>query len=713
MQSELKSLSKIFSEVIFRIPDYQRGYSWELKHLKDFWNDIEQLPDSKSHYTGVLTLEPVSESNYRSWDDDLWIIESKHYSPMYVVDGQQRLTTAIILLQTILETIGDDQLLNYTEKNDIKKKYICEAKGKGISKSYIFGYEKDNPSHEFLKQKIFGDESVLHGGTEETIYTKNLLSAKNFFKEKVSKLTMDDIEFIYTTLTQHLQFNIFYIEKDLDVFVTFETMNNRGKPLSHLELMKNRLIYLSTKFNVEKTESDHLRKAVNESWKSIYHFLGKTNRRKLDDDDFLRTHFISYFGTKIASNDDSFSELRRYLSYTHEYKDYLLNEVFTTKRLGSNIKEIEEGNATESIEELGGVSISAESKIAEFSPIQSVLDISEVFDYSQSIKSLVKTYYQTAHPEDASWTDLETLKLSQINRLDETGILMVCTAIMHRFPSNEIREAALVAIERFGFLMKIRRGYFEFDIVDIAGKLFSGKLSLEALTKKLNEIGDTFSKSKDFKDSMRSIGKSSGSGYYTWRQIRYFMYEYEQELKILSKTTRQLLKWSEDGGRENFDKDHRTIEHIYPQKADGIAWKSLFSSYSVKQRNILKNSLGNLLPVSHGKNASLSNKGFEHKKGDETHQVGFRYGCLSEIQVSINEQWSAKEILRRGIYLLEFMERRWNVHLGNSKNKLAILGLEFVLDIEKISLASILSVEPSIPAPPSIPVEDRADQLSF
>lgn len=49
MQSELKSLSKIFSEVIFRIPDYQRGYSWESKHLKDFWNDIEQLPDNKSH----------------------------------------------------------------------------------------------------------------------------------------------------------------------------------------------------------------------------------------------------------------------------------------------------------------------------------------------------------------------------------------------------------------------------------------------------------------------------------------------------------------------------------------------------------------------------------------------------------------------------------------------------------------------------------------
>ena len=107
MQSELKSLSKIFSECIFRIPDYQRGYSWEQKHLKDFWNDIQQLPDGKNHYTGVLTLEPVTPEEYQRWEDDLWIINAKRYAPLYVVDGQQRLTTAIVLLQAILEAIPE------------------------------------------------------------------------------------------------------------------------------------------------------------------------------------------------------------------------------------------------------------------------------------------------------------------------------------------------------------------------------------------------------------------------------------------------------------------------------------------------------------------------------------------------------------------------------------------------------------------------------
>lgn len=55
MDNQLQSISKIFTEKLFRIPDYQRGYAWTEKQLKDFWNDIIQLEESKNHYVGVLT----------------------------------------------------------------------------------------------------------------------------------------------------------------------------------------------------------------------------------------------------------------------------------------------------------------------------------------------------------------------------------------------------------------------------------------------------------------------------------------------------------------------------------------------------------------------------------------------------------------------------------------------------------------------------------
>lgn len=271
MKTELQSLSKIFTERLFRIPDYQRGYAWTEKQLKDFWGDLTQLESNRNHYVGVLTLEDVPEKVYQSWEEDLWIIRSKSFVPYYVVDGQQRLTTSIILIQAISELINGEESLNYTQKDEIRKKFIFDTKDKGISRSYIFGYEKDNPSYEYLKTNIFGEASDSSITPQETIYTHNLSYAKSFFIERLSQLSKESLEIVYRKITQNFLFNIYAIAEDVDTYVAFETMNNRGKPLSHLELLKNRLIYLSTRFNDDEEEKNKLRAAINEAWKSVYH----------------------------------------------------------------------------------------------------------------------------------------------------------------------------------------------------------------------------------------------------------------------------------------------------------------------------------------------------------------------------------------------------------------------------------------------------------
>lgn len=60
-ENKLQSLTEIFNEKIFRIPDFQRGYSWENNQLEDFWEDLMNLKDDKIHYTGLLTVESVSK----------------------------------------------------------------------------------------------------------------------------------------------------------------------------------------------------------------------------------------------------------------------------------------------------------------------------------------------------------------------------------------------------------------------------------------------------------------------------------------------------------------------------------------------------------------------------------------------------------------------------------------------------------------------------
>ena len=318
MKTELFTVSKIFNENLFRIPDYQRGYSWVEQHLKDFWLDLEQLDEEKSHYTGVLTLEPVPRETWLQWEEDVWIIKSRNYHPYYVVDGQQRLTTITILIQCIIEKCINSESLNYTPITDIRKKYIFDSKSGSISRSYIFGYEKDNPSYEFLKTKIFKEESDLHFQSEDTVYTKNLVNAKNFFLEQIENLSNEKIEVVFKKLTQQLLFNVYEISEEIDVCVAFETMNNRGKPLTTLELLKNRLIYLSQQFsNEEEGEHIKLRTIINDSWKTVYHFLGKNEKRPLMDDAFLHTHIYYYYHASLMSEfpkeeDEQVKYIRRF-----------------------------------------------------------------------------------------------------------------------------------------------------------------------------------------------------------------------------------------------------------------------------------------------------------------------------------------------------------------------------------------------------------------
>ena len=431
MDTSLQSLSKVFSEKLFRIPDYQRGYAWTEKQLKDFWNDLIQLEAGKNHYIGVLTVEEVSKSLYEKWEDDTWIIESKSYDPLYIVDGQQRLTTSIILIQAITEFIPKGGKLNFNSVEEIRKKFIFESKDDGISRSYIFGYEKDNPSYDYLKSKIFNEDLEDFSSQPETVYTNNLESAKLFFRENLSKLTFDEISLLFKKLTQNFLFNSYSISSDIDVFVAFESMNNRGKPLSYLELLKNRLIYLSTKFDVEENEKNKLRKRINECWKSIYHNLGRNKLEPLADDEFLHNHFLIYFSRKIydTENENFKDEItyQRFLSSRRRgplnYPTFLLEKHFVTKNINCSAPENE-------------------------------IKMQDVYLYVNSLQKSVESWYKIFNPIlSGGFSEEETYWLSKLNR---KGIHSVASLIMVLFEvesEEKKRIKFLKTIEKYLFLI--------------------------------------------------------------------------------------------------------------------------------------------------------------------------------------------------------------------------------------------------------------------
>ena len=127
--NDLLSLQKIFNETIFRIPDYQRGYSWSNQQLEEFWGDLVSLLQGQEHYTGMISLKKISPNDILEsvdkWNEEKWLIDAG-YTIYEVVDGQQRLTTLIILINEIIDyckkkNIGE---LNSTLISEIVEKYL-------------------------------------------------------------------------------------------------------------------------------------------------------------------------------------------------------------------------------------------------------------------------------------------------------------------------------------------------------------------------------------------------------------------------------------------------------------------------------------------------------------------------------------------------------------------------------------------------------------
>ena len=114
--NELQSLSQIFQNKLFRIPDYQRGYAWLDQQLRDFWEDLINLQPDRYHYTGLLSMKELSRKEAKKLDqEDQWLLESG-FKPYHIVDGQQRLTTFVILLNEITEFVRS--LPENAEKSD-------------------------------------------------------------------------------------------------------------------------------------------------------------------------------------------------------------------------------------------------------------------------------------------------------------------------------------------------------------------------------------------------------------------------------------------------------------------------------------------------------------------------------------------------------------------------------------------------------------------
>lgn len=665
MADELQPLSLLFQNRLFRIPDYQRGYAWQQSQLVDFWDDLVNLQYGRYHYTGLLSLKKLKSSETTSWGSDIWMV-SKGFKPCHIIDGQQRLTTFVILLNEIVEYsrtlvenegLSDQNItLGYDEKlEDVVSKYICQHRPPNNQiTTYLFGYEVDNPSSDYLKYRIFNEP--YSGTVNETYYTRNLKFAKNFFRDNLTALYesegLDGINELYLKLTQRLMFNIHEIDDDYDVYVAFETMNNRGKKLTNLELLKNRLIYLTTLYpdsKFDKMDKENLRKQINDTWKEVYFQLGRNDKVPLSDDDFLRAHWIVYFSYSRRKGDD----------YIH----FLLNK-FSAK----NIFEKKTVAVTDDFWAfLGDTDYDSEIDIEDESNEVETVEVSkleprEILEYINSLKDMAKYWYDTFFPlQSENLSDDERVWIDRLNRIG-IGYFrpLIMAVISRRDLKPEKRIELYAAVERFIFIC-FRLGYFNAtfrssEYYRASRSIYRKEMNIDDL---INDIDKTTDANIEYAlpNFITKIEKhfDNKGGFYYWNSIKYFLYEYEYQLA--KKNNLDKVSWEMFTKTE---KDKVSIEHILPQTPTKYYWRNQFRQFSNEEIELLSCAIGNLLPLSQSINSALQNDSFEDKKASKNGgRRGYQNGSHSEIEVAQENDWTAKCIYQRSKKLLEFMENRW------------------------------------------------------
>lgn len=619
MIGNLESLDVILRENLLRIPDYQRGYSWEEKEVKDFWEDLELILGNRNHYAGVLTFEQVDKNTYEQWKTDNWLINERRINPYYVVDGQQRLTTAVILLITILKISKNkfpDKMLDTNRTiESIYSDYIAQEKD--YNKTYKFLYDYENDSLGYYIQNILEERLPEHSNltVQNNEYSNNLKCAKEFFEKKCNDLEYDELNNLFKKLLYNLVFNKYIIDKELDIFVTFETMNNRGKPLSKLELLKNRLIYLTMLINSNDSAKSNLRTQINECWKKLYRELGKA---KINNDDS-----VLFGGLRFRNSDDSFlnAQIQEYKPLREFIKknnirvrssspfgeiNILLEQYFTAKNVIDGTIKINQ--IRQYIDDVGrkitlwiGLNEPFEYKELDFEERQLLNGIKNLLLRKHNGTNLLFDVYFSVDSIERLIFKLYSSSCDIQKRLDilqqiETGLLIRLFLSNLKYKGSHNKFLSFEGLREFMEL-------FEREIEDYSEFLIELKRVLNKLKQAFvngiyfkNTKVDTFL----FYKNNKSVAK-------------YILFDFEANLIKVSKDPEAQMEIKRL--YSNYEGDVYNIEHIYPKAGQNSYWNRQFGSKNDKEKNCYKHCLANLVLIGKKKNSYLGNESYPEKRG--------------------------------------------------------------------------------------------------
>ena len=258
----------------YKVPAFQRDYSWEQDHWDDLWQDIISMHDEDGedfHYMGYLVLQSEDSKNYD------------------IIDGQQRITTISLIILASLFVLKDLSNKGIDSEGNLKRL-------DNLRSSYI-GYEDPVTLVSETKLHLNRHNDSFYQTYLVPLITppqRNLKSSEHllrkafaFFKERVgnySKENGENIAKLIDRTVDSLFFTVITVSDELNAFKVFETLNARGVRLSSTDLLKN---YLFSIIGSKPTHENEIN-IFEKTWERIVNQLGNE-----DFPEFLRIYWNS------------------------------------------------------------------------------------------------------------------------------------------------------------------------------------------------------------------------------------------------------------------------------------------------------------------------------------------------------------------------------------------------------------------------------------
>ena len=220
----------------YKIPKYQRAYTWNQYHWKALYDDL--MENGNEYFIGSIICINTAD-------------DSIGYQCLEVVDGQQRLTTITLFLAALYskfqkweEIVKNDEDI-YDDYRALKKSLVCVgSKENGLI--LVPQSEGHNSADYSYVMSLLG---LAKGKKEKNYGNRKIAKCYKYFSERIDNDiyglnevdALKEIRKIYAIIKSALLVKI-EVSNSSEAYMLFESLNNRGASLTPIELMKNTIL---------------------------------------------------------------------------------------------------------------------------------------------------------------------------------------------------------------------------------------------------------------------------------------------------------------------------------------------------------------------------------------------------------------------------------------------------------------------------------------